>query len=169
MTKTYTSTDGPLASQEKPSYKIRLAKTKDWPMVARMAEEFYEFSPYASVIPFHKDSAKELFHDLVEGTGAIVLATLDEKAVGMIGFLCAPFPINKNIIMGTEMFWWVDPEHRGSIVAKELVVTAEEVAKIMYGASHFTMSKLSNSPKRLGAFYKILGYEEQDVSYMKRL
>jgi len=132
-----------------------------------MAKTFYQFSAYP--IPVDYASSKEMFDDLVKGPGNLVLATYNEKAVGMIGFLVSPFPLNKHVLMGTEIMWWVEPEHRGSIVGKELVSTAETLAKVVWKASYFAMSKLKNSPEALPVIYKRWGYTDQDTTYLKEI
>lgn len=148
-------------------YNIQLARESDWPMVSAMANEFYKFSEYD--IPYDEESAYQLFLDVVSGPGEVVLAVEDGKAVGMIAFAVTPFPTNRNVLVATEILWWVDPAHRGSVVAKELVQTAEAIAKLKYKASKMVMSKLSNSPALVDVFYRRQGYKAQDTSYMKGL
>ena len=149
-------------------YKIRLAKQEDWPKIAPMGRDFYAFSEYP--IPYDEDSAQAQFIDAVEGPGAVVIAeTAFNEVVGFIGFMTHPFPVNRNVIVGTELGWWIDPVHRGGPVAKELVSTAEQIAKQVYGAQYFTMSKLKKSHKMLDRLYKRIGYVEEDTSYMKAL
>ena len=150
-----------------PMYNIRLATEADWPLIAPMCRSFYDFSTYD--IPYDEASAKQQFDDIVRGNGEVVIAMLNEEAVGMIAFAVHPFPTNRNVLVGTEILWWVQPEHRGSVVAKELSRTMEAIAKIRYGASYTVMSKLSNSPPLVDRFYKRQGYKDMDTSYMKEL
>ena len=162
--------DGPHASLEKHMYKIRLAKKEDWDKgVGDMCSAFYEFSNYSKLAPIDKASTQESYNDMVGGGGACVLATQDDKPVGMLGFLISPLPTNKNVLVATEIMWWVVPEHRNSVVANELFDTAESLAKIAYKCDLIAMSKLANSPARLGKWYERRGYTEQDTTYLKEL
>lgn len=149
-------------------YKIRLAHQEDWPKLAPMCEAFYGFS--GNPIPYDEDSAHAQFIDSVAGPGAVILAETDEEdVVGMLSFLTHPFPVNRNVIVGTEMCWWVDPTHRGGPVADALRDTAEAIAKQVYNAQYFTMSKLHNSHKAIDRYYKKSGYQETEASFMKAL
>ena len=148
-------------------YNLRLAKEKDWKDIAPMGRDFYDFSGYP--IEYDEDSAKQQFMDILEGPGEVIVAEEDGKPVGFIGFLTHPFPLNRHVIMATELAWWVDPPHRGSPVGKILVSSAEYIAKEKYKAAYFTMSKLRESHPMLERFYKRAGYHEEDTSYMKEL
>lgn len=148
-------------------YNIRLATAMDFPRIAPMLKQFYDYSEYD--IPYSEDSVQLQFLDTIGGPGEVVIAEHDGEPVGVIGFVVSPFPTNTNYLIGTEILWWVNPEHRGSVVAKELVKTAEQLAKIKYNASHMVMSKLNNSPPLVDVFYRRNGYKAMDTSYMKAL
>lgn len=137
-------------------------------MINEMSKTFYQFSDYP--IEMDEPSAKQLFEDLVRGdTGGVVLATMDGKPVGMLGFIVAPYPLNKHVLIGTELMWWIEEEHRGGIIGDEIRKTAEQIAKQVFKAKWFAMSKLKNSPDSLPVYYKRRGYQKQDETYFKEL
>lgn len=157
--------DGRLVGQAKRMYNIRLAKAEDWEKVAPMCAAFYRFSTYS--FPYVEEDARQQFLDIVQGAGEVILAEHEGTAVGMLGFAVHPFPTNRNVLIGTEIVWWVEKEHRGSVVGTELLYTAEQIAKRAYGAEAFNMSKLHNSSPKVADYYKSVGYAETDTSYMK--
>lgn len=38
---------------------------------------------------------------------------VERRTLGLIGGQLAPHPFNPELLVLTELFWWVDPEHRG--------------------------------------------------------
>lgn len=149
-------------------YKLRMAKEEDWQELVYMIEDFYAFSGYDQLIPLNLEHAYIYFQNTLKN-GGIILATHKEKPIGMLAFIVTPWQFNHDYFVGVESGWWVEPLHRGSIVAHELLTTAEAVAKGNYGAKFFQASKLKKSPYGLGKFYESRGYTVQEASYVKEL
>ncbi len=90
-----------------------------------------------------------------------------EKLVGMAGALVYPFYFCSSHLTAQEIFWWVDPEHRGigSLLFDALL---DEVKKS--GAHSLSMIALETlNPEKVGEFYKSRGFRPSDRSYIKRL
>lgn len=145
--------------------KIRVAKVIDYDKVRPLAVRFYEAT---QDIPWDEATAQQLYLDMVEH-GFILMAMQEQTVVGIIGCLVAPFLLNKNYKMATEVMWWVEPEARGTAAASMLMDVAEQLAKID-GCYALCMSLLTKtSPKALGRVYERRGYEALESTYMKVL
>lgn len=146
---------------------IRHGTMEDWPAVWRMSQDFYITTSYVADYPIDEASTYELYESLVTN-GFVLLAEEDEQVFGMLGCLYSPFVLNTNIMLATELMWWVDPEHRKSPASLGLMHAAEEEAKEA-GCRSITMSKLSTSPAVVARIYEANGYVEQDSSFVKEL
>ena len=142
---------------------IRKAALSDIPKIIEMGRRFYEASGYKDITEFDPESLEQTLRN----SGAIILVAEKESVVGMAGALVYPFYFNSKHLTAQEMFWWVDPEHRGigSLLFDALL---EEVKKS--GAKSLSMIALENlNPERVGEFYKSRGFRPSDRSYIKRI
>jgi GNAT superfamily N-acetyltransferase len=156
-------------SQGTRMFNIRLATEEDAKDCIMMGVKFFEASPYHDKIPYKLESITDLFYKLLE-EGFILVAcnTEDGRCVGMLSVILSPFMINDDVIIASEVTWWVDPEHRHTNLATRLKVQAEEVSKER-GATLMSMSVLSNSPPEIAKMYLRDGYEALESSYVKVL
>lgn len=107
---------------------IRLATLSDIPNLIQMGEHFLQESPLGKYLAYNSTQMRELCQSLVDAEhGAILVAESGIGLVGMFGVIVSPHIISGEI-MGTELFWWVNPEARGTAGIK-LLRTAEEWAK----------------------------------------
>jgi GNAT superfamily N-acetyltransferase len=100
------------------------------------------------------------------GTGHIVGLYDLTGLVGALGYILAPDP-NDGATVATEMFWFVDPEYRGS--GLRLFHWFEGAAAAL-GASRLMAAHLSaiNGPE-LKHLYERFGYREVETFYFKQL
>jgi len=158
--------DGLLALQEKALYNIRLAKDTDFESLDVIAGDLNNFSGYSSISPLDATNEVELFQMLLKD-GYIVVAEQDKQLVGVIGFIVSKM-LGSDSLMMLPVLWWVVPEHRNGVISKELLSTAEQIAK-MRGASVSFLSANVNNPKSIHRRYRQLGYAPQEIHFMKEL
>lgn len=160
--------DGPTGSQDRQVYKIRKAVPEDFAAVVPMAESFYKSTDYyTGGMDFDMPSILE-YYILMLTAGFIMLAEEDGKLVGMMGCLVTPFQLNANYLMCTEAMWWVNPDHRGLSVAKDLILESELEAKAL-GCSRMVMSSLRTSPEVVDKWYENSGYMLTEKAFMRGL
>lgn len=128
-----------------------------------MGRRFYEASGYRDITEFDSGSLE----NTLRNSGAILLVAEKDGLVGMAGALVYPFYFNASHLTAQEIFWWVDPEHRGigSLLFDALL---EEVKKS--GAQSLSMIALESlNPERVGSFYQARGFKPSDRSFIRRI
>ena len=144
---------------------IRAGKEKDMPDIVRMARDFWQHTQF-------KD--EEYQPEMVEGMAKACmdqgLMCVYESAGEVHGFACGiagPLMANMDVISGTEMAWYVDPEHRGGKAGIGLLKELESMAKAA-GCKYWTMIFMQSSmPAQVEGMYKKMGYNLQETSYTK--
>lgn len=162
---TSTSTAGQLNSQDKLVYNIRLAEEADVETVLGMGRKFYTSTEMGKLIPFDDDAGVSAIFGMLD-SGFILLAEVDGVAVGMMGCQFYDFPYNRDYVCCTEMMFWLEEEHRGGTIAARFLKEAELLAR-HEGASYITMLALETSPEMIDSFYKRMGYQRTERTYIK--
>lgn len=148
-------------------YKIRMAEETDFSALFPLAKAFYATTNYSKYGGIDFESTRKHYNELVKG-GFILMATHDDKPVGMLGCFVTPFHLNNKLKAATEMMWYVDPDHRGSPLGRDLVVVAEQMAKLA-GCTWIVMSTLATSPASAAKAYEALGYTSAERAFFKEL
>jgi GNAT superfamily N-acetyltransferase len=94
--------------------------------------------------------------------GAAFVSDQAGELVGMIGLIAFQHPISGELTV-SELFWWVEPEHRGHGV--RLLKRAERWAREI-GAEKVHMIAPTS---QVGAIYERLGYEFLEMGYQRAL
>jgi GNAT superfamily N-acetyltransferase len=147
---------------------IRTATEADLPRVLAMCERFFEAAGLPDVAVYDPETMERTLRQLMGGEmGALFVAERDGEVVGMTGGMLYPFYFNASHLTGQELFWWVDPEHRG--VGRGLFDALEIWAKAM-GAETFSMIALDRlNPERVAEIYRARGYRANEHSFIRRL
>lgn len=104
---------------------------------------------------------RELGEALLKSDGLLV-SERGTELTGMLGFILHNHFISGEIFAG-EVFWWVEPEHRGDGV--RLLREAERRAKAG-GARHLQMIAPS---AKVAEFYGRTGYDFVESTFQKAL
>lgn len=146
---------------------IRPARAEDLPVVIDMGQRFFAASGYADVAAFDADSFTATVRHLMDGAGVCLVAEEDGRVVGMAGAMAYPFYFNMAHKTGQELFWWLNPAHRGGSLGAQLFDGLEEWARVQ-GCASFTMVALNASrPAAVGAIYKRRGYRASEHTFIK--
>lgn len=144
---------------------IRLAGPEDIEDCVRMGRRFFEAAEVGRWF--------DLDEDCVHRTMAFLqrehfLAVLDRGGlVGMIGALAYPCWFNTAHTTAQELFWWVDPDHRGE--GHELL-SALEAWALRRGCRTLEMICLDRSrPEALTRLYRRQGFEPKERTFVKEL
>lgn len=142
---------------------IRIAVTSDICRCVEAGKRFHQFSPYRD-IPY----CEQTMTDSMEGMiiqKTLIVAFLDSEVIGGIGGNIGSCFINKNYTMAYELYWWVDPEHRGRLGLR--LLNAFEARARELGAKLLMMMTLEIND--IGPLFIRLGYERAETGYIKRL
>lgn len=141
---------------------IREATEADVARIVEMGRRFRRETVYQRV-PENVAQMTWLAHGLIAAeAGTILVAERDGALIGMLGLLVYSNPISGEWTAG-ELFFWVEPEHRGYGV--RLLRRAEAWA-VGHGASRIQM--IAPTPE-VETFYARLGYAAVEVAYDKAL
>jgi len=144
---------------------IRRAVEADLEVLLAYGEFFWTESPYARKgIEYCKQTVERLLRDMIEDHYLIV-TTVDNVIVGFLGLLLAQFPFNDDYTVGSELFFYVHPKHRGSIGSTMMLQAeldlADEVDILAFGDM--------SSSTDMKNYYDNRGFEMTERSYSKVL
>ncbi|MCW0370269.1 GNAT family N-acetyltransferase [Xanthomonas sacchari] len=143
---------------------IRLATRADIPTIVAMGERFYPRSQHAAVIDYCPDSAALMAAHVIDH-GFLLIAEAGDVAVGMLGFIVAPFALNLKHKTATEVMWWVDDDARSTGAGLLLMRRAKAEARA-HGACIQTMSTLSSTPGQVGELLVRSGFRHIESTYL---
>lgn len=143
---------------------IRDATEADVKRIVEMGRAFFEISGQDDIATFDDEAAADTVRACME-EGVVLVLQKDGVLVGMAGALIYRIYLSRDDITAQELFWWVEPEHRG--VGTELLKMLERRAK-ENGAASIAMIELE-SMKGVGRLYERAGYRAHDHTYVKRL
>lgn len=144
---------------------IRAAGPTDIPRLIQMGARFLRETPYRGKVAVVEDQMERVVRHLLEQpNGMIFVLERAEEVVGMIGFMVFDHPISGDS-MASELFWWVDPEHRNGLGGVQLLRRAEQWAR-RAGATRMQMIA---PDEHVGSFYQRLGYEPLETTFQRTL
>lgn len=144
---------------------IRFAVEHDIARLVEMGKRFHASSIYADKIGFDGDTVAQSLRSFISSDIAVVMvAQKFGNVVGAIGGVIGP-----HFVAGgkaaSELFWWVEPEHRGIGLS---LLTAYEHEVSSRGASYSGMI----CPFGSGAVEKIYaksGYQPMETIFYKEM
>lgn len=146
---------------------IRSAVMADLSALLEMGKRFFEASGYADIARYDAQSFATTLIKAMESEDSVILVAKKDKPVGMAGALVYPFYFDFNHRTAQELFWWVDPEHRG--IGSQLFDAMIEAVR-MKGAQSLSMIALEAlEPEKVGAFYMKRGFRPSERSYIRSL
>ena len=145
---------------------IRKATHDDIPQLLVMGEQFARYAPFD--VGFSPEGTAA-FLDVIMDTGLVLVAEQDETLVGVIVGALSPIWYSPGSLIASELAWWVDPQHRGSRAALQLVKAFEAWA-IDSGAKLITLSDLRiGEDYPAGPLFERLGYRVSERAHTKEI
>lgn len=134
----------------------------------RMAGQFHQQSCYHGSLPLDLASFGDTIARLCTAeTGCVLVAERDGKPCGMAAATIARSWMNADVLVGQELFWWVDPDARGTGAGTGLIDGLEGWAREA-GCSVFYMASTGNlRPDALARYYRRRGYVPHDIYYAR--
>lgn len=149
---------------------IRFAEPADAPKVAEMCAKFYDMALSDMLGEYDQRAAQNLVVATAMASDACtIVAEVDGNMVGVMCVISNRHILNPSALIASELFWWVEPEHRKSGLGKDMLAKAEDWAKELgcRGMVMVTMHGIDH--ERNGAFYERSGYSPLEHSYFKRV
>lgn len=147
---------------------IREARPDDIGRILELGERFFCEAGWSKVAPWDSMSFVETVERL-DSEGVMLVSESDGRVTGMAGAPVYPAFFNRDVKLSQEMFWYVDPAHRGGRDGIGLF-NAMEAAAGAKGAVTHTMGALAGMKAMQRArFYQRHGYSPIELSFIKRL
>ena len=145
---------------------IRPATKDDYPAIEAGAKRFWEHAPFD--VPY-KDGSALFYMDIAYDHGLLLVAEHDGEIVGFAAGALAPMMGNNDYLVGSELAWWIEPEHRGGRLGIQLMKSLEAAAAAN-GCTFWSMIYMESCmPKVIEKMYLKMGYELKETTYGKRL
>ena len=143
---------------------IREIEDKDIAVLVEYGKYFWDDTPFVTTgMEYDPDTVAELIAE-IHLNHYLRVYEKDDKIIGFIGILITPFHFNKNYTIAAEMFFFVHPEHRGS-VGTLLLDQAQQDLKDL-GVSIMSVGDMFSSID-LGDYYTRLGFKHTENTYVK--
>lgn len=147
---------------------IRQAKQTDYNGISSLVTEFFNESVGHFIYKLDPASILRSFKIMVERY-IVTIAIKDDVIIGVIAGTIAPCDFNYEVIIATEIIWYVKKEHRNTMVGVKLFKEFE-TESANRGATHIAMSYMENlHPEKLQIFYKDKGYKKMQTQYIRSL
>lgn len=145
---------------------IREAEESDFHDIAVMSSEFWTKTMFDD--EFCYDSVFNMI-SLCCDSGLLFVAEIEGEVVGFVAGVSGALLGNGAVKTGTEVAWWIQPEHRGGSIAIKLLKAIESRAKDL-GIKYWSMAFMCSSmPDTVESIYKKMGYQKSEVIYTKRV
>lgn len=141
---------------------IRQATEQDIPPMVNMGLHFLKGSPYAAHLEENPEQMADLGRKLLVGDNGMLVAERHGVMVGMLGYCIYTHLISGEKTAG-EVFWWVEPEHRGD--GLRLLARFEAIARAA-GAKKLQMIAPN---EQVATVYERLGFGFMESAYQKAL
>lgn len=145
---------------------IRLALASDIESSIEGGREFASLA-YPDMAYCEASMRKCLTRQVEDGT--LIIAERQDRIIGGIGGLVAPFFHNQSILALFENFWWVHREHRGTPTGIRLLMAFEKRAAEIGCHFVYMMALEHMQAEKIDAVYLRLGYQPAERGYRKRL
>jgi predicted N-acetyltransferase YhbS len=149
---------------------IRLAEPEDLIEIIDMGRVFFEHSGNGKFTTFDEPSLTATLISLISGVagGTLLVAETDGRVVGMAACVVFPFYANNSTLIGQEVFFWVNPEHRGSV--GNALLDELEVSAMRKGAKVFINANLAGErDSAFARFYRRRGYTPAECTHIRVL
>lgn len=147
---------------------IRFATYDDIPQLLRMGKNFHAVSGYAEFGDYEPEPTAVLLINMIDRKEVLIDT---EGKYGMLGWVTVPFYMMQSKHMCTELFWWVEPEKRGSALAIRMLHCFMKTAK-QRQASAVCMITLDGDAtagvdaQKTAQLYQRLNFKPKETTYV---
>ena len=147
---------------------VRCAQPEDLLSCLDLTARFHAASPVSDVAPFDRDGmAVTLREMMINPRAGIWLAIQNEVPVGIAGALMYPLYFNPAHEVVQELFWWLNPEVRGSGAGEKLFQNMQNWARDNQASAVFMIALDDSRVDKMDRFYKRAGFHPMERTYMK--
>lgn len=143
---------------------IREATQDDIEQILIMCAHFWENTDYEE--EFNAEDTRVMVQSALS-QGLLAVAEVEAGVIGFVAGIKGPLMANHSVLTGTELAWWIEPEHRKGRLGIDLMLYIESLARIQ-GVKYWNMISMeSSNPEVANRIYKRLGYIKSETSFTK--
>jgi len=145
---------------------IREGTESDLDFIVDMAKEFWKHTIYDE-----KYCPDTVWHMAAQclSHGLLSVLEIDGEVVGFACGVKGALLGNSDVLSGTEIAWWVNPDHRSGRNGISLLRHIEGQAK-KCGIKYWNMAHMESSmPETVQSIYEKMGYKRTEVIYTRVL
>ncbi len=148
---------------------LREARHDDILRMVELGRQFFAEAGLTDFMEYDEESAAGTFFGLIDNPdGAVFVMEVDGQVVGGVGAILAPHYFNLQHKSGQELFWYVDPQHRGGRESLQMLKTVQSWAKDR-GAETLVLARMKTSPSAVGVLYERMGFGQMETYHMGRI
>lgn len=142
---------------------IREAVHSDIPKLIEIGKFFVKDIPFESEI--NEEDLSKTLAMMIDGERSCLF--VDENVTATISGLVFPHYFNHSVLMGQELFWWVDPDARNSRLGVQLFNRFEEWVRSMGGKLFSMICMEGEYADPLASFYQRKGFIPSERHFVK--
>lgn len=144
----------------------RDGEERDIPTIVDMAREFWKQTMYDEDYDGEHVAAMARY---AMGQGLLAVLEIEGKVEGFTAGIAGPILGNPNVLQGTEIAWWVNPESRRGRHSLDLLHHIENQARAQ-GVKYWNMISMEScAPHVAERIYVSQGYTHSETSYTRVL
>jgi len=132
-----------------------------------MAQRFFPTSGYSRIAPMPDTQAAGLALITMD-SGVMLVAEVDGVLQAMAALHVEPFIFNPHVTIAQEIVFWIEPEHRGGLLAARMLRAIDEACR-KRGAQVVRMATLPSSPEAAEKLFERSGYALSETYFVKVL
>lgn len=145
---------------------VRRGEARDIAAIVAMACEFWTHTVY------EEEACPESISAMVRlclEQNLLSVVEINNEIAGFAAGIKGALLGNNKTAVGTELAWWVNPEHRSGSNGIKLLKHIEALAKEA-GIKYWVMAYMESSmPETVKCMYEKMGYRKTEISYMREL
>lgn len=150
---------------------IREAMASDLDAIANCGERFFNYAGFDKKgLSMDRDSFKDMVLEYIEDENGIVLLLMN--GLNVAGGICGsvqPWGFNKAIRMGSELFYWIDDQHRGSIKSIQLLSAYDKRVAELGADVNVMVSVDTHLQPKVNHLYERKGYLPLEQFFIKAI
>ena len=147
---------------------VRRAVVDDLTVYVRLAQAFHAASPMKEAAGFDVEGYSAFYVNALENPlMALWVAELDGEVVGITGALSYGLYFSPATKIVQELWWWLNPDVRGSGLGKQMLLAIEDWAVAQKASAVFMIALENTDSETMSAVYDRFGYRPIERTFMK--
>ena len=149
---------------------VRRATEQDLPEYVRLARRFHAASPVSTAIPFDPEGFGAFYLNSLENPDiGLWLAEQDNRILGIAGAVMYPMYFSPTHRVAQELWWWLEPEARGSGAGAEMYRLIEAWATKNEASAMFMIALEDANSGKMANLYARKGYRPMERTFIKEV